>query len=77
MLATPPFCNLAMRVICEVEETTLENAEGREVSGVCATCERCGHTTESFGTGDASRRRCLALMREQCPNGEENFYVEE
>jgi hypothetical protein len=62
-----------MKVTCEITETELENDEGREVEGVIATCSRCGHTTESFGTGGASIRRCL--MRDECPNGEANFYV--
>lgn len=45
--------------------------------GVCATCSECDHETESFGTSDRSIKRCLVLMREECPLGEENFYVEE
>jgi hypothetical protein len=65
-----------MRVECEVEEVVLEGDVG-DVDGVQATCLRCGHVTESFGTGEASVRRCLALMREECPEGERNFYVEE
>lgn len=65
------------RVVCSIEETTLENDNGREVEGVVATCSKCDHCTESFGTSDASRRRCLVLMREECPEGEENFYVED
>jgi hypothetical protein len=39
------------------------------------TCSRCDHQTESFGTSGASIRRCLALLREECPEDEENFYV--
>lgn len=66
-----------MRVRCEVEDVGLENDEGREVPGVCATCSRCGHATESFGTEGPSVRRCLALLREECPEGESNFYVAE
>lgn len=65
-----------MRVTCEVDEVELENEDGFPVDGICATCERCGHETKSFGTGDASVKRCLVLMREECPNGEHNFYVE-
>lgn len=42
---------------------------------------KCGvsfrHETQSFGTSEASVRRCLALMREECPNGENNFYIAE
>jgi hypothetical protein len=44
---------------------------------VIVTCSQCGHQTESYGTGDSSIKRCLALMREECPEGEENYYVAE
>lgn len=57
-----------MKVTCVVEEA------GRQVAGVTATCGRCGHATESFGTTDASVRRCLVLLREGCPKDEKNFY---
>jgi hypothetical protein len=63
-----------MRVPCEVEDTLLEGDYSSEVEGVEATCSRCGHVTEAFGTGDASIRRCLVTLREECPNGEQNFY---
>lgn len=65
-----------MRVRCEIEEVELDGDYG-SVDGVQATCGRCGHCTESFGTGDASVRRCLTLLREECPQGESNFYVAE
>lgn len=58
---------------CKVIEATLDG----DVKGVVAECLECGHTTESFGTGEGSRKRCLVLMREECPNEEENFYVDE
>lgn len=65
------------RVECLVEEDTLENDNGYPQEGVRATCRRCDHSTESFGTSDASIRRCLVLLREECPMGESNFYVDE
>lgn len=65
-----------MRVYCDVIETELENDNGYEIEATQAECRRCGHITESFGTSHASTRRCLALMREECPNNERNFYVE-
>jgi hypothetical protein len=65
-----------MRVECEVEEVELDGDFGA-VPGVCARCSRCGHETESFGTGGNSVRRCLATLREECPEGESNFYVAE
>jgi len=58
------------RVECEVDE---EMVEGRR--GVIATCSMCGYQTESYGTSEASVKRCLALMREECPDGKRNFYV--
>jgi hypothetical protein len=64
------------RVPCEVEETELEGDHGL-IPGVIVACSRCGATTESFGTGEASIKRCLALMREDCPEGESNWYFVE
>lgn len=64
-----------MRVKCEIEEVELDGESGRAIEGVSATCARCGHTTESYGTSGASVRRCLVAMREECPRGENNFYV--
>ena len=64
-------------VKCEINEVTLENDDGRDVDSIRATCSRCGHTTESFGTSDRSIARCLVLMRNECPREEKgNFYVE-
>jgi anti-sigma factor RsiW len=64
-----------MQVTCSIEETELENDEGREISSVCATCSRCDHETTAYGTSDRSVKRALVMMREECPNGEDNFYV--
>ncbi len=64
------------RVKVEIEEVDLDADEGGVVPGVRATCSDCGHETESYGQGPKSRRRCLALMREECEEGLENFYVD-
>jgi hypothetical protein len=66
-----------MRIKVEIETVHIENDNGREIEGIRATCTRCEHSTESFGTGPGSVRRCLALMREECPNAERNFYAAE
>jgi hypothetical protein len=66
-----------MRVKCKVVEDTDENDNGVEVECTIVTCLRCDHVTQSFGTSEASVKRCLALMREECPGDEENFYVSE
>ncbi len=63
-----------MNVSCEIEETELEGDHAM-VAGIRASCSRCGHETESFGTSERSIQRCLALMREECPSGANNFYV--
>jgi hypothetical protein len=60
---------------CSVQETELDGDYGT-VDGIQLTCLRCGHVTESFGTSDAGTRRCLALMREECPRGNAGYYVE-
>ena len=65
-----------MRVICEIEEIEIENDRGRMVEGVMATCGECDHVIESFGREQPSIGRCLVLMNRECPNGENNFYVE-
>lgn len=72
-----------MRVQCDVEEVTLEGDYDysysydydNSVDGVQVTCSRCGHYTESYGTEERSVSRSLALLREECPRGEKNFYL--
>ena len=66
-----------MKVSCTVEYTEIENDEGLMVDSVEVTCSRCEHSTESFGTCQNSINRCLALLREECPEEESNFYVTE
>lgn len=64
-----------MSVQCAVEYTELEGDSGRTVDGVVVTCQRCGHVTESYGQHAGSIRRCLALLREECPKGQHNYYI--
>ena len=66
-----------MKVGCDVEHTDMENDHGREIPAVVVTCSRCGHQTCSYGQTDASVRRCFALMHEECPEKENNYYTEE
>jgi hypothetical protein len=63
-----------MRVECEVEEAELEGDYG-PVDGLCVRCGRCDHEVEVFGTSGRSVRRALVMLREECPNGEENYYT--
>ena len=61
--------------VCYIGTTYLEG-DYAEIESVTATCPRCGHETEVYGTSDASIRRCLAMLREECPNDGTNFYVD-
>lgn len=63
------------KVECDVDYDTIENGKGGTQDGVRVTCGRCSHTTESFGTSVKSIKRCLVMLREGCPRGEENFYT--
>lgn len=63
------------RVECSVEEVETENDNGRTQPAVCVTCKDCGHAETSLGTSDRSIKRCLALLRENCPNKESNYYL--
>lgn len=62
-----------MKVKCDVEEIDMDG-DHATVEGVQATCSRCGHQVQAFGTSGRSVRSCLVRMREECPNGECNFY---
>jgi hypothetical protein len=64
------------RIKCDITETTLEGDYGNGVESITATCSKCGHYTESYGTEEGSIKRCLALMNEECPKRENNYYVE-
>lgn len=64
-------------VECEITYTAELNEDNREVDCVYATCKECGHETFSWGDGPDSVKRCLALMNEECPRCENNFYIEE
>ncbi len=63
-----------MKVTCTIVQVDLDG-DYDTVDGVRAACSKCGHEVESFGTSDRSVRRCLAVMRGECPNGEANLYL--
>ena len=58
-------------------DQTTDLGEVVHVAGVRASYSACGHETESYGVGRESRKRCLALLREECPLGESNWYEED
>jgi hypothetical protein len=63
-----------MRVRCSMAPVELPGDHGL-ISSVELECSRCEHTTASFGTSEKSIKRCLVMMREECPENEQNFYV--
>lgn len=65
-----------MKVLCNIDYTEIENENGRDVPGVTVTCSRCSHQTEAFGQHEGSITRCMMRLKEECPNGERNFYDE-
>ena len=65
---------MSRKVECEVSATEVE-IDDRTLDGVEVECGRCGHIEEAAGTTERSVKRCLAMLRENCPNGESNFYV--
>lgn len=65
---------MGRRIECEVRSKQVE-FNGRMIDGVEVTCTDCGHVETAGGESSASVRRCLAQMRENCPEGEDNFYV--
>lgn len=63
------------KVDCEVEYTEQENDNGRKQQCVIVTCGECGHQTQSWGVGEGSVKRCLMLLKEECPRAASNYYV--
>jgi hypothetical protein len=63
------------RVWCEVTIGETEGEYGGMVAETVAECGRCGNETQAYGDSEASARRCMVAMREECPRGEQNYYV--
>ena len=55
-------------------DVDVERDDGMVMKGVRATCDCCDAVTESFGTTAKSVRRCLAMMREECEQGEDSYF---
>lgn len=56
-------------------EASVENIDQDRVPSICMTCQRCDHEVKVFGRTESSEKRGLAMLREQCPQGEQNYYV--
>lgn len=65
------------RVVCEIKHIESECSAGFDIPAVKAICAKCNHSTESFGNQINSIKRCLVMLRDECPNQEGNFYAME
>ena len=64
-----------MRVACsESIDRRYSQEYSQEIEGICVSCSRCGASQFSFGTHQASTDRCLALLNDNCPRDENNYY---
>jgi DNA polymerase-3 subunit epsilon len=63
------------QVDVDVEEALVADDHGRVVNGLKLTCTRCSHEVEVFGREMNSVKRGCAMLRDECPLGERNFYV--
>ena len=62
---------------CRIEYGEEEGDSGQPVATTTATCTGCGAETFSYGDGDASVRRCLMLMKDECCCIGEYWFVPE
>ena len=62
------------RVVAEVVYIELEG-DYATIDSVGAACTRCEYRSEAFGRSEASIKRCLATLRDECPRGEYNYYI--
>lgn len=63
-----------MKVQATVDRILMPTDDAGLQVGVRVTCESCGHQVECRGSGPRSVRKALAMLREECPLGEENWY---
>lgn len=64
-----------MRVCASVDITWEPGDYSDDVESIEAECSRCGNSQFSYGTGQASERRSLLMLRKTCPEGESNLYI--
>lgn len=62
------------RIQCTVEPIDIDGDYGA-VEGVSVQCSRCRHTVEVYGTSERSIKAGLAMLSDDCPNDEPNWYV--
>ena len=63
------------KVTVDIVYTSLDGDYG-EVDGIEVHCTKCDHYVEVFGQHDGSISRGCAMLNDECPRGENNFYAE-
>lgn len=63
------------RVECTVKKVVLKNERGIDIESVVVKCGECERTAQSYGTSARAVRRALSVLRENCPEGAEHYYV--
>jgi hypothetical protein len=66
-----------MRVETAYRRTTLYNESEKAIPSIEVICSRCKHIVEVYGTSERSVRRGLAMLRDECPFHESNYYYVE
>lgn len=61
------------KVSVDIQQEEVEGDYGW-YDGLRVTCDRCGHSVEVLGTSNRSAGYAAIKLREECPNGESNFY---
>ena len=62
-----------MRVSVSIYEEEVEGDYGY-CDGLRLTCDKCGFSVEVGGTSDRSAARGATMLRDGCPEGENNYY---
>jgi hypothetical protein len=63
-----------MTVDIEITETGGSDDPADGPAKLIAKCGRCNHEVSVYGHSERSRRRAAAMLREQCPEEENNYY---
>jgi hypothetical protein len=64
-----------MKVQIETDEFYMTNDYGNDVPSLRVICSRCGYSVEVFGVGDLSVGKGALMLREECPEEENNYYI--
>lgn len=67
---------MSVRRAAEVEHTSEENEDGREQECIIVTCTKSGDEAQAWGHSEASLKRALSELTEECSCGATWHYDE-